>query len=47
MFIFAGDIAFNGLFTEDPDNNTRRFRQIIPVLKKAKMVFANLGNTGS
>lgn len=40
--IFLGDIAFNGILSEQPYENPARFAQISPLLQKASMVFANL-----
>jgi len=40
--VFLGDIAFNGLISNQKDLNNKRFKQITPILQKAEMVFANL-----
>ncbi len=42
MLIFLGDLAFTGLLSLDPQRNTSRFEAVVPVLRQASMVFANL-----
>ncbi len=37
-----GDVAFNGLFSDDPDNNSKRFFQIMNFFKDSDLIFANL-----
>jgi len=40
--ILLGDIAFNGLISEQPEKNTERFSLVAPILQDADLVFANL-----
>lgn len=40
--ILLGDIAFNGLISEQPEKNTERFSNVAPILQEADLVFANL-----
>lgn len=40
--ILLGDIAFNGLISEQPEKNTERFSLVAPFLQEADLVFANL-----
>jgi hypothetical protein len=37
-----GDIAFNGLISEQPEKNVERFSMVAPILQEADLVFANL-----
>ena len=39
---FVGDIAFNGLLSENPELNFERFEKVAPILQNSDMVFANL-----
>ncbi|KAF5073311.1 Bacterial capsule synthesis protein PGA_cap [anaerobic digester metagenome] len=39
---FIGDIAFNGLISEQPEQNAVRFSLVAPILQEADLVFANL-----
>ena len=39
---FVGDIAFTGIVSEQPETNRERYRNVIPVLKSADLVFANM-----
>lgn len=37
-----GDVALNGLFVSEPDKNSARFKDVVPLLKNCSMVIANL-----
>jgi len=37
-----GDIAFNGIISSEPSENEERYSKIVPVLRNAQLVFANL-----
>ncbi|MCP5104677.1 MAG: CapA family protein [bacterium] len=37
-----GDVALNGLFNKEPENNKRRFKEVTGLLQAAGQVFANL-----
>lgn len=40
--VLIGDIAFNGIISELPERNARRFGLVIPLLREASLVYANL-----
>lgn len=42
LITLIGDIAFTGVLSYEPNKNIQRFADIIPVLQKSNMVFANL-----
>lgn len=41
IIALLGDIAFTGRISEEPENNVKRYKTIIPFLKTADLVFAN------
>jgi len=40
--IFLGDIAFTGILSTEPEKNSKRFGEVLPILEQADMIFANL-----
>jgi len=40
--ILLGDIAFTGIISTETEENKRRFKEVVPILNSADIVFANL-----